>query len=105
MRWANDKYKGILAFRATLRNGDEDEGQHELLNFGQPRYEWHFLPVAGLETLLAISCTVPILGRQLLMWHATEAELSTSRRGKKNVSCTTLAATYKVAAGAKCAML
>ncbi len=28
LRWANDKYKGILAFRANLRNGNEEPVWH-----------------------------------------------------------------------------
>jgi hypothetical protein len=30
LRWANDKYKGILAFRATLSNLRADQRRYEL---------------------------------------------------------------------------
>jgi hypothetical protein len=32
LRWANDKYKGILAFRATLRSLRAEGGWHELFS-------------------------------------------------------------------------
>jgi hypothetical protein len=70
LRWANDKYKGILAFRATLRNSEQIKTclslSLSLDHISELRLPF-FASSLILEPLSAVSCTVPILGRQLLM--------------------------------------
>jgi hypothetical protein len=62
----------------------------------QPKFREAFFASPLIpEPLLAISCTVPILGRQLLMWHATGKTLSTSKLDNRIECCTTLAAITK----------
>ena len=58
MRWANDKYKGILAFRANLRNRPAHEERHEFISITRCRSAEFpsaiFCHSADLETLSAI---------------------------------------------------
>ena len=97
LRWANDKYKGTRAFRATLwhreASGDDKSTEASGVPGSWPRQRRspRFLPKTCTRT--GNAC-VTILGRRSLKLHATEISLSRSKRKEKNQCCTTLAAIH-----------
>jgi hypothetical protein len=83
LRWANVKYKGTLAFRATLWHREDDksaEGRAACLDYGRHREEIQGFP--HHLTRMGNTC-VAIPGRQSLKLHATEIPLSRSKRKEK----------------------
>ena len=93
MRWANDKYKGILAFRANLRNRPAHEERHEFISRCRSAEfpSAIFCHSADLETLSAIKL------HDSNSWQATSHVAREENRDRllgatKIIVCTTLAA-------------
>jgi hypothetical protein len=86
LRWANDKYKGTQAFRATLwhRKDKSTEARAALWTRRPPQREKNPAIPPQHFTVMGNTC-VTISGRRSLKLHATEIPLSRSK-GKEKIN-------------------